>query len=371
MKKIVAAALAVLALLGCEPKEPRRSYIFPDFDSVKVVETDPVAFAARKFFDSYQRAVKDDASNSMKYFMPAYDGFAAEVRPYVELPIISMLEREAAIDANARLNAYLAPKGWLFRIADTYASDAVGEPIVIRMLMMGRLHSIRRSSVVDVRGKKVSYTETIVAEAKQTRAKEKSFRFTAFTEDTEIYHFLDGLEWSAKRVIADCRDGASEGAEFAQMEWAGYLQDGTTKRFEARVMSDLLRSASTHERQHVVDHEFASLRLVKGDVAVAKVKLLMEVRGLLAQIAIGGIEVYGLGHAFEWQDSSETINRLAGWAVVNAIGRLPSDPDLRGWLRRRAVGELKTSDQMVLSALRHKDDPDPVDRAKKEHEKNR
>ncbi|MBI4250009.1 hypothetical protein HY622_00255 [Candidatus Uhrbacteria bacterium] len=370
MKRVLATAVAlIMALVGCQPKEPRRIYVFSGFNPVKVVEDDPVAVEAGKFFDSYQHDVEDDASNSYKDFVREYNSFAAKVRPSIALPTASAeLDRDAALDANAKLNAYLAPKGWLFRIADAYASDLSGEPMIIRMLMMGKLHSVRHGKLTDVRGTTVSYTESIVAYAKQTRAREKTFRFTAFTEGREIYHFLDGLEWSARRVIDDCRDGAADGAEFSQLEWADYLKDGTTPQFEARVMGDLLRSASAHERQHVVDHEFGELRLTKDDAAIMKVKFLMETRGLLAQIASGDLEIYGLGHAAEWQESSERLNSLAGWAVMQAIGQLPKDPAIRNWLRRKASAELKTSDLLVLSSLRHKADPDPVGRAKEEYQ---
>ena len=372
MKGILAIVLAV-ALVGCQPKQARREYVFPDFTRVTVDHNDPVARAAQIFFDEHQGKVEQDARNSQQDFVPAYSKFAAKVRPYIQLPAGSRdFDRDAALIANATLDRYLTPKGWMFRIADTYATDAAGQPIVLRVLMIGQLHSVRHANVVDVHGKTVSYTESIVTEAKQTRAREKSFRFTAFTEDTSIYHFLDGLEWSARRAVEDCRDGKAEGAEFAQAEWAGEFQvSGATPQFEARVMSDLLHSASAHERQHVIDHEFGALRLVKDDTPVAKVKLIMEIRGLLAQIASGGAEIYGFGHAVEWSESNDMISRATGGATITAIGSLPQSGDLRGFLRAKAARELRVSDELVLAALRHKEDPDPVGRAKEEHDKNR
>lgn len=373
MRKIICvAAAAFIALAGCQ-SEQKLEYRFPGFDRVNVDHDDQVAREAGKLFDSYQAQVERDASNSHSIFASEYNKFAAKVRQQVELPRLSAeSDRDVVLAANEKLNNYLAPRGWLLRIVDSYGTDDNDESIVVRVLMVGKLHSSYHGSMRDVRGKQVAYTETIVDEVKQTRTREKSFRLTSFTEGTAIYHFIDGFEWSARRVVEDCRDGSADGAEFSQFEWGGGFEElGATPEFETSVMTDLIRSSSVHERQHVVDHELGAMRLVKGDAAIAKVKLLMEIRGLLAQIASGGVEVYGLGHAIEWESSSEMVNRLAGWAVVSAIGRLPKDGDMRKFLAHKAAKELKVSDQLALAAIRHKDDPDPVDRAKKEHEQGR
>ncbi len=366
-RNLIASAIAGAIVLasGCQSE---KLYKFPEFKSVEVNEKDPVAQEAKKFFDEYQAAVKADSENAQHNFDSTYNRFVVRVKPFVALPEASFSDGgQSYFLANEKLNVYLIKKGWLFRINDTFVTNEQGEQRPIRFLVLGKVHSLRNATVIGLDKKPIHYQEIIISDARQTKTHDQTFRFTSFTEATTVYHFLDEYAKMADNVE---RDLSEDRDELSVQEWSGiFAKFGGGTKFNTIVLSDLLRGSSMHEREHVIDYELSAMRSTKEYAAVLKIKLLMEIRGLLAQIAHSGTEIYGFSHAFDWADSSETVNRLAGDTVVNVIGIPPKDEfDPRRYLRDKALQELQKSDEIVLSALKFKDDPDPVDRARRSHE---
>jgi hypothetical protein len=333
-KTICSILCAIMLLAGCAKPAQKIVYRFPEFQEVSYVADDRIVRAVRQLIADYQSWIDQHPTDDVKdaalgEYVRLHNLLVKECSLYgVTIPVRTLKQITSSHDYLASmqpLRDYLRKKGWE---AGFYAPMMFSGKETSRMgglVWMGEIRFRRTSAVTRYDGKKVNFTEEILLNPVQTRM--TIMHFNSITEGTHIIHFLQEFEKTADNIAKICEndnpDGMSYEDIFTVAEWKQLSDELEVPILKAHIVAGLLSAASQHEQQHVRDQEVMQvINTDKYDMgAQAKLKALIEARGLMASVANSNVPLYAYAHIMNWYGSHDVNFRAAGEIAFATFGR--------------------------------------------------